>query len=70
MVPFHARLPTPKLSLSILMESITIQLADSRKITKSVLSAGVKRTESNIGAFVILGAAIGVKMVSSKLSVV
>lgn len=70
MVPFHAQLPTPKLSLSIPMEFITIHLEDLRKITKSVLLVGVKKTVSNIGAFVILGVAIGVKMVSSKLSVV
>jgi hypothetical protein len=69
-VQFHAQLLTQKLLLNTLMVFIMIHLVDLRKITKSVLLAGVKKTVLNIGAFVILGVAIGVMMVSLKSSVV
>jgi hypothetical protein len=69
-VQFHAQLLTPKLLLNTLMVFIMTHLVDLKKITKSVLLAGVKKTVLNIGAFEILGVAIGVMMVSLKSSVV
>lgn len=67
-VQFHAQLLTLKLLLNTLMVFIMIHLADLKKITKSALLVGVKRMVLSIGAFVILGVAIGVMKVSSKSS--